>query len=69
MKENLRKLHGQRLFWKPNSINALWWAFYYVNNNNEIDVIAPQVMHFLIYYNSPILNLNPKIQIRKWLII
>jgi hypothetical protein len=40
MKEILRK-HAQRLFWKPNSINALWWVFYYVNNNNEIDVIAP----------------------------
>jgi hypothetical protein len=69
MKEKSRKLHAQRLFWKPNSINALWWAFYFVNNNNKIDVIAPQVMLFIFYYNSPILNFNPKIQTRKGLII
>jgi hypothetical protein len=64
--KKIRKLHAQILFWKPNSINVLWWAFYYVNNNNEIDVIAPQVMHCILYYNSPI---NPKTQTRKGLII
>jgi hypothetical protein len=65
MKENLTKLHAQRLFWKPNSINALWWVFYYVNNNNGIDVIAPHVMRYIFYYNSPIFNLNPKFKQEK----
>jgi hypothetical protein len=45
MKENSRKLHAQILFWKPNSRNALCWAFYYVNDNKEIDFIALQIMH------------------------
>jgi hypothetical protein len=69
MKEVLRMVHAQRIFWKPNSINALWWVFYYVNNNNEIDVIALHVMCYIFYYNSPIFNLNPKTQTRKGLII
>ncbi len=47
MKENLKKLHAQRLFWKPNNRNALCWAFYYVNDNKEIDLIAPQIMHYI----------------------
>jgi hypothetical protein len=33
MKENLKRLHAQRLFWKPNNINALCWVFYCVNDN------------------------------------
>ncbi len=63
----LKKLHAQRLFWKPNSINALCWAFFYVNDNKEVDLITCQIMHCIICYNSPILNLNPKIQAKKGL--
>jgi len=44
MKENLKKLHAQKLFWKLNSINALCWAFLCVNDNNKVDLIAPQIM-------------------------
>jgi hypothetical protein len=40
MKENLTKLHAQRLFSKPNSRNAFCWAFYCVNDNKEVDVIT-----------------------------
>ncbi len=65
MKENLRKLHAERLFWKPNSKNVLCWAFYFVNDNKKVDLIAPQVMHCIICYNSPILNLNSKTQVRR----
>jgi hypothetical protein len=32
MKESLKRLHAQRLFWKPNSIRA----FYYVNDTNKL---------------------------------
>jgi hypothetical protein len=32
MKENLKKLHAKRLFWRPNNKNALCWAFYSIND-------------------------------------
>jgi hypothetical protein len=46
MKENLKKVHAQRLFSKPHSKNALCWAFLYVNDNKEVDLIAPQIMQY-----------------------
>jgi hypothetical protein len=36
MKEILRKLHAQRLFWKPHNRNVLCWAFYCVNDNKKL---------------------------------
>jgi hypothetical protein len=39
---------------KPNNINALYWAFYYVNDNKEINIIILQVMHCILCYNNPI---------------
>jgi hypothetical protein len=48
---------------------VLCWAFYCVNDNKEVDIIAPQIMCCIICNNNPILNLNPKTQARKWLII
>jgi hypothetical protein len=54
-----------RLFWKPNNINALCWALYYVNDNKEVDLITLQVMHCIFCHNSLLLNLNPKIQAKK----
>jgi hypothetical protein len=59
MKENLKKLHAQRLFWKLNK-NVLCLTCYFVNDNKEVDLIAPQVMHCIICHNSLVLNLNPK---------
>jgi len=69
MKENLRKLHAQGLFWKPSNKNALYWEFYYVNDNKEIDLIAPQVMCCIICYNNLVLNLNSRNEARRGLII
>jgi len=69
MKENSKKLHAQRLFWKPNSIIALCWAFYFANDNKEVDVTNPQVMHCILCQNSLVLNSNPKIQAKRGLII
>jgi hypothetical protein len=69
MKENFLKLHVQRSFWRGNNINALCWAFYYANDNKEIHVIASQTMHCIFSHSNPILNLNPKTQARKGLII
>jgi hypothetical protein len=41
---NLKKLHAQRAFWKGNIINTLCWAFYYVNDNKEVNVTTFQTM-------------------------
>ncbi len=67
--KKLKKLYAQGLFWKPNSKNVLCWAFYCVNDNKEVDLIVLQVMHCIICYNSPILNLNSKTQVRRELIV
>jgi hypothetical protein len=69
MKENLKKLHAQGLFWKPSNKNALCWAFYYVNDNKEIDLTSLQVMCRIICYKNLILNLNSRNQARRGLII
>ncbi len=58
-----------RLFWKPNNINALCWAFYYVNENKEIDLTTLQGMCCIFCHNSLVLNLNPKTQVRQWLFL
>ncbi len=44
-------------------------GFYCVNDNKKINVIILQTVHCIFYYNNPILNVNPKIQARKRLII
>jgi len=50
LKKMKKKLHGQKLFWNSSSRNALCWAFYYVTNNEQVDLTPPQAMHciFLI---------------------
>jgi hypothetical protein len=55
--KNLKKM---QMFWKPNSINVLCWAFYCVNDNKEKDLIAFQIMHCVFCYNNLVLNLNLK---------
>ncbi len=69
MKANFKKFHAQRSFWKGNNRNALCWAFYCVNDNNELNVSTPQTMCYILCHSNPILNLNPKTQAKKGLII
>jgi hypothetical protein len=69
MKEKIEKLHVQRSFWRRNNKNALCWAFYCVNDNKEVNVTTPQTMHYIFCHNNPILNLHPKNQARKGLIM
>jgi hypothetical protein len=69
MKFLIIKLHAQRLCWKPNNKNVLCWAFDYVNDNKEVDLTTLQVIYCILCYNSPVLNLNPKLQARRKLII
>ncbi len=66
---NFKKLHAKIIFWKGNNKNALCWTFYCVNDNKEVNVIAFQTMCCILCHNNPILNVNPKIQARKGLII
>ncbi len=66
---NFKKLHAQIVFWKRNNKNALCWTFYCVNDNKEVNVIIFQTMCCIFCHNNPILNVNPKIQARKGLII
>ncbi len=61
MKENLKNLHLQRKKWIHDSINALCWLFYYVNDNRLVDLKCSQLMRCILYYASSILTTNAKI--------
>jgi hypothetical protein len=69
MKNKLKKLHAQKIFWRGNNKNALCWAFYCVNDNKKINVANFQTMHYILCQKNPILNVNPKNQAKKRLII
>jgi hypothetical protein len=60
MKDNLKKLHVQRSFWKANNINVLCWAFYCVNDNKEVNVTTLQTMHCIFYHNNPNIEFKSK---------
>ncbi len=66
---NEKYIYVQRAFWRGNNINALCQAFYCVNDNKEVNAIAPQTMWCILCHNNPILNVNPKTQAKKGLII
>ncbi len=63
--KNLKKLHAQKTFWNRNSRNTLCWAFYYVNDNKEVNATTPQTMWCIFCHNNPILNINPNPQLIK----
>jgi hypothetical protein len=65
MKRNLKKLQAQRLFWKPNNIIVLCGAFYCVNDNKEVEVTIPQIIHCILCHNSLVLNSNLKTQAKR----
>jgi hypothetical protein len=33
-------------------VEILYWAFYYVNDGFKVYVNVPQLMHFIVYYDS-----------------
>ncbi len=55
-KNNERKFEKntctKKIFWKPNSRNALCWVFYCVNDNKKIDLTTLQVIYCILCYNS-----------------
>jgi len=65
MKDNFKKMHVQRNKWKSQNRNATCWAFYYVNNNKEINVKFPQTNKCIFCYTSPMLVSYIKTQARK----
>jgi len=40
-----------------------------MNDNKEVNVIVFQILHCILCHNNPILNVNPKTQAKKGLII
>jgi hypothetical protein len=42
---------------------------HFIINNNKVNVIDRQTMRCILCHNNPILNVNPKTQARKGLII
>jgi hypothetical protein len=69
LKDNLNKLHVQRSFFRANNKNALCWVVDCVNDNKKVNITTPLTMCSIICHNNPVLNLNPKTQARKGLII
>jgi hypothetical protein len=67
--KNFKKLYAQRKFWRGNNRNKSCWAFYYVNDNKEVNATTPQTMWCIICHNNSILNANPETQSRIGLII
>jgi hypothetical protein len=59
----------QRKKWKQDSINALWWSFYCVNENKLVDVKCYQLMRCILCYVNMILITHAKTQARKSLIL
>ncbi len=46
----------------------MFWSFYCVNDNAEIDLENTQIMCCILCYQEPIIGINSKIQTRKELI-
>jgi hypothetical protein len=68
MRLNLQKLHAQNIKWRFHGIIVFWWAFFYVNNNKEVDCNKFQIMHFFLCYNNLVNASSFKTQTRKCLI-
>ncbi len=39
-------------YFENHNKNALCWVFFYVNDNKEVDLIAPQIMHYILLQQS-----------------
>jgi hypothetical protein len=62
MEENLQTFHVQRKIWRKHNRNAIYWAFYCVNDDKKIDPENPSIMKCLVCYNSRMHALNPNTQ-------
>jgi hypothetical protein len=62
---NLKKLHVERVFLRGDSRNTLCCAFYCINDNKEVIIIAPQTMLCIFCHDNPILNVIQKLKLGK----
>jgi hypothetical protein len=66
----MKKLHEQRLNWKPHGRNSPTWAIFCVNHESLVDVKVSQVMRCILCYNRPLSHviLEPRTKLRKGLV-
>ncbi len=69
MKNNFKKQYVQRNKWKNHNRIAICWAFYYINDNQKVDVKVSQTMKCILCYNNIVLESNLKTQARKYLFL
>ncbi len=65
LKKNLQTLHVQRKNWRRLNINSLYWAFYRVNEGEEIEVASHQVIRCILCQDNAINIHNQRIKERK----
>ncbi len=59
---NIKNLHVQRKYWKPNGRTLLCWAFYCVNDNRNVDLENTQIMCFVFFHKNVIIAINLRAQ-------
>jgi len=65
MQNKIKNLHVQRKFWKPHwKISLTCWAFYCVNDNTNVDLENPQIMHCILCHKNPVNATNLKTQVK-----
>jgi hypothetical protein len=67
-KNNLKNLHAQKVFWKK--IAKLHCVGHFTGLMiKKKNVTTSPIMHCILCHKNPILNVNPKTQVKKGLII
>jgi len=65
MKKKFQKLYVQRKFCRGHNKNSICWAFYCVNDGNEVEATSHQVMRCILCYDSVINIFNARTKKRK----
>jgi hypothetical protein len=68
MQNNIKRLHVQRKFWKPHERTLLCWALYCENDNTNVDLENPAIMHCILCHKNLVNATNPRTQSRRRLI-
>jgi hypothetical protein len=68
MQYNLKSLHFQINFWKPHGRTLLCWAFYCENDNTNVDLENPLIMHCILCHKNLVDATNPRTQRKRRLI-
>jgi len=65
MKNDFKKLYVQKNMWKNHNINAIYWAFYCINDNQKVNVKVSQTMRCILCYNNLVLESSLKLKPKK----